>query len=157
MTIPLLVKRRKKDKSNAYEDAICPQRVTNALRYLFVENVLSAMHNANPEIDPNVGAPNTRTPNEESDDDQSDVDSVDDNDLSDDDLEDDTPAGNLDTLINQYESPELNEKIIIAPGEGRIPQGILDEKYAEELSFPCIFAGIPKLALENRITKFTKN
>ena len=59
-------------------------------------------------------------------------------------MQEEIPAGNLDTFITQYESPELNEKIIIAPGEGRTPMDTLDEKHAEEMSFPCIFAGVPK-------------
>ena len=126
----------------------------------FVDNVLNAMHNTNPEIDPNVGTSNSQVPNEE-DDAQPDSEILGDNNSMEEDendaLEEDTPAGNLDTLITQYESPELNEKIIIAPGEGRSPQDMLEEKYAEELSFPCIFAGVPKLELKNRTKKFTKS
>ena len=91
----------------------------------FVENVLNDMHNANPEIDPNVGARNTQVPNEEDDVAQPDPENLDDDNSMEeggnDELEEETLAGNLYTLITQYESPELNEKIIIAPKEGRIP------------------------------------
>ena len=34
-------------------------------------------------------------------------------------------AGNLDILVTINGVPELNEKLVIAPGEGRYPQSIL--------------------------------
>ena len=40
MTIPLLFKRRKNDKSNVYEDVIRPQKVITALRYLLKQSDL---------------------------------------------------------------------------------------------------------------------
>lgn len=45
-------------------------------------------------------------------------------------------ARNLDTLITQYDVPELNEKLILALGEGRRLENILFEKEAEALRLP---------------------
>ena len=127
----------------------------------FVGNILDAMHNADPEIDLNVGANNTQVPNEGSDVEQPDPEILDKDvqmeEDENDDVQEEISADNLDTFITQYESTELNEKIIIAPGEGRTPMDMLDEKHAEELSFPCIFAGLPKKELKDRPTKFTKS
>ena len=65
-------------------------------------------------------------------------------------------AGNLDTLVTINGVPELNEKFVIAPGEGRYPQSILQEKESEVLSYPSLYAGQSKGDIEHATVKITK-
>jgi hypothetical protein len=54
-------------------------------------------------------------------------------------------AGNEATLlINDYTSQQIMDRtILVAPGEENRPMGLLTDKYFEELSPPCIYAGQP--------------
>ena len=58
-------------------------------------------------------------------------------------LEEDENPLDLHRLISQENMFVLNmtttEEISIAPGEGREPTSILNDKYCEELAFPCLF------------------
>lgn len=51
----------------------------------------------------------------------------------------------------------MKQNLIIAPKEGRISKKMIEEKNAKELNFPCLYAGIPKRKLDDRIKKVTKS
>ena len=68
----------------------------------------------------------------------------------------DDNAGNLGTLIMRDKAPQLSEKMILAPGEGRSPENILQEQQPEILIFPTIYAGQPKPALKDRKIAITR-
>ncbi|KAH7934799.1 hypothetical protein HPB52_000496 [Rhipicephalus sanguineus] len=44
----------------------------------------------------------------------------------------------------------------LAPGEGQTPMSLLFDEYTEELSFPQIYLGVPRLIHGPRPTPFTK-
>ena len=178
MTLPLLFKRRKKDKNNVYESAIRPQKIREALKWLyenselwrrttFDEEKLKGLSEVERMDDFINKILETTIPITESDDtlgtSRADQEKENENDTDegieddDNDINDGDNGGNLDTLVMRHEVPDMNEKMVLAPGEGRHPESIFfQQDESEVLSFPTIFAGHVKDPLKTRKVKIIK-
>ena len=131
-TIPLLFKRRKKDKSNVYEDAIRPRKVVDDLRFLYntselwqetslSEEKIKNMENGDNRLDSFlnecIGTSNGPNPNSEEMDEMEtgNGSNIEGGNEPNDENEEDNIAGNLDTLISRTEILDLNKKTYFRP------------------------------------------
>lgn len=51
------------------------------------------------------------------------------------------PVGNMDTLLHPIDFREIDRVLVYAPGEGKSPVSVFQDKYAEFLAFPTIYCG----------------
>ena len=59
-------------------------------------------------------------------------------------------SGNMDTMMQPIDFREFNQTLTVAPGEGETPLSLFQDKNAEFLAFPAVYAGQTRETNEER-------
>ncbi len=143
-TVPIKLKRKLSYKKCVYHQNVRPMAVLAALHYLMTKDLYK---NANIDIDENwmkefLGQNYQGTSSNTTDEDEDDYD--DDTDGKSDTFSevdpDETSAGNQDSMLEEQNIDHLRT-LSFAPGEGKSPMSLFQDKDAEFLSFPTTYCG----------------